>query len=66
MAHLTESVPGRDGFVAVNEEGSEFGFGCRGHDVLDDLGDGVDGAIVGRVSIIARQEGMAASSAACF
>ena len=66
MAHLAESALCRDGFAAVDEEGAEFGFGCREHGVLEDLGDGVDGAIVGRVSIIARQEGMAASSAACF
>ncbi len=40
-------------FAAVDEEGTEFGFGCRRHDVLDDLGDGVDGAIVGLVGVIA-------------
>ena len=55
-----------NGFAAVDEEGSEFGLRCRGHDVLNDLGDGEDGAVVGRVGVIARHEEMPTGPAAGF
>ncbi len=59
-------MAGRDGFATVDEDGSKFGLCCRGHDVFDDLGDGVDNIIVGKIGVIARLEEMAASSVACF
>ena len=36
-------------FASINVEGAELGLGDRGHDDFDDLGDGEDGAVVGRV-----------------
>ncbi len=56
----------RDGLLAVYEEGSEFGLRCGGYDVFDDLGDGVDGTVVWRVSVIAQHEEMAADPAGGF
>ena len=33
------------GFLAVVEEGSKFGFGCRGEDLSHDMTEDVNGAI---------------------
>ena len=55
-----------NGFTAVDDSGSEFGFRCGGHDVLNDLGNGEDGAVVGRVGVIARHEEMPTGPAAGF
>ena len=56
VVHLDESMTGRDRFAAINVEGAELGLGGGGHDGFDDLGDGEDGAVVGRVGGIVGHE----------
>ena len=47
VSHFVEESTEAVDVLGVEEEPSDFGFGCRGHDVIDDGGDGVDGAVVG-------------------
>ena len=45
VAHGFEGMPCGDGFAAVDEESTQFGFGRGGHDILVDFGDREDSAI---------------------
>ena len=46
VSHCLGGVTCRDGLPSVDEESSQFRFLCRGHDCVDDLGDGDDGSVV--------------------
>ncbi len=46
VAHGLKGVAGWDGLATINEQGAQLGFHCRGHDILDDLGNSKDGSIV--------------------
>ena len=68
MAHLNEVCAKDGGFLGVVEQGADFGFGGRGHAILEDGGDGVDiaivvgycswrsGALSGRVGVLERKK----------
>ena len=49
-------MPGGDCFAAIDEESAELGLGGGRHDGLDDLGNGENGAVIGRVGRIIRHE----------
>ena len=54
VPHVFQGVAGGDGLAAIDVKGSQLRL-CRGrHDVLDDLGNCQDGAIVRRVLGVAR------------
>ena len=63
MAHIDESITGWDRFAEINIEGAKLGLGGGGHDGFDDLGEGEDGAVVGRVGGIVGHEKMSANAA---
>ena len=63
VAHLDEIMTGWDLFAEINVEGAEIGLGGGGHDGFDDLGNGEDGAVVGRVGGIVGNEKMSAGAA---
>jgi hypothetical protein len=46
MAKFFEGIAERDGLLAVDKEGTNFGFSGRGHDVLKDVAGGVERAVV--------------------
>ena len=64
MAHGFEELSLRDGLTRVDEECAEFGFGRRGHDCFDDLGDSEYSAVVGGICIVFGQKEMSSSTAA--
>ena len=65
MAELNESAAKRDGESCIEEEGGNFSFGSRCHDILDDIGDDCNGA-VDEQTVGVTEEDEAASAAACF
>ncbi len=56
VAHLFEEVSHWDCFMGVDVEGTKFGFGCTGHDGLENFGYVEDGSIVEWVVNICRAE----------
>ena len=62
MAHFLNNMSGGNGITSVDEEGRKFGLCGRGHDGLDDLGDGHDGSVVGWSGGISGHEKMSARS----
>ena len=50
MAYRNERVVGGDGFTETYIEGANIGLGGGWHDGFDDLGDGEDSPMVGRVA----------------
>ena len=46
VAHLDESMPGRDCCTIIDVEGAELGIGRGGHDGFGDLSNGEDGPVV--------------------
>ena len=64
VVHFVQGIVRRDCFMAVNEEGTKFGFGCTGHDGLENFGYVEDGSIVGWVVNVSRAEEMTINKAA--
>ncbi len=46
VAHLFEELLHGNCFAGIDVKGAKFGFGCTGHDGLENLGDIEDGTIV--------------------
>jgi hypothetical protein len=55
-----------DGLLSIDIQCTKFGFGSRGHDGLDELGDVEDCAIVFGVSSVSGQEKVSTGAAVCF
>jgi hypothetical protein len=64
VTHLFEEVSHWDCFTGVDVKGTKFGFGCTGHDSLQNFGYVEDGSIVGWVINISRAEEMTTNMAA--
>jgi hypothetical protein len=64
VAHLFEEVLHGDCFTGVDVQGTKFGFGCSGHDCLENFGDIEDGAIVGWIINVGRTEKVTTNTAA--
>ncbi len=56
VAHLFEEVLHGDCFMGVDIQGAEFGFGCTGHDCLENFGDIEDGAVIGWIIDVGQAE----------
>ena len=54
MAHFLKRDAVRERAFAAVVQGACFSFGCGGHDVLDDRGEDVNGAVVESVVAFAR------------
>jgi hypothetical protein len=63
VAHLFEEVSHWDCFTGVDVEGTNFGFGCTGHDGLENIGYVGDGSIVEWVVTVGRAEEMTTDTA---
>ena len=66
VPHFCKGLPHWHSLAGIDEHCSDFGLARGGHDVSDDLGDGVDCAVVGRELLIVRHEKVAAGSAPCL
>ncbi len=74
MTHFFERCADWYCFLAVDKEGSNFGFSGGGHDVAKDVACSVDGAVVGRwlnrrflwISRFVAEVEVASSATACF
>ena len=74
MAEFFEGIAERDGFLAVDKEGTNFGFSSRGHDVAEDVASGMKRSVVrwlsagfdGWVDCFVAEIEVAASTASCF
>jgi hypothetical protein len=73
-AKFDEHVADGDNILCVDKKGANFGFSNGGHNILEDLADGVDGAVeaglvvwcfCGIVGFIA-EEKVATNAAGCF
>jgi hypothetical protein len=64
VAHLFEEVSHWNCFTGIDVEGTKFGFGCTGHDGLENFGYVEDGSIVGWVINVSRAEEMTTNMAA--
>ncbi len=64
VAHLFKEVSHWNCFTGVDVEGTKFGFGCTGHDGLENFGYVKDGSIVGWVVNISKAEEMTTNTAA--
>ena len=65
-SHFFECLSYGDHFFGRDEQGGQFSFCCRGHDKLDDLGDGEDGPIECWDGVVIRHEQVSPSSTSCF
>ena len=64
MSELLEDLSDVDCLPSRNVECPKFRFGCGGHDVFDDLGNGENGAVVRRVNCVAGEKEVSSSTAA--
>ncbi len=64
VAHLFKEGSHWDCFMGVDVEGAKFGFGCTGHDGLENFGYVEDDSIIGWVVTIGRAEEMTTNMAA--
>ena len=64
MSELLEDLSDVDCLSSRNVECPEFRFGCGGHDIFDDLGNGENGAVVWRVYCVAGEKEVSSSTAA--
>lgn len=55
MSHVAEGVAEHGGLFSIEEEGTKFGLGGRGEDGGHDGGVDVDGAVVGRGSVVGKR-----------
>ena len=49
MPQFGQGIANGGRLLLIDEDGSNFGFSRRGHDVAHDLGDGIDGSVEGQV-----------------
>ena len=63
MTKFNEAISDCDGFLGMYIEGANFRFGGRCHDVLDDFGQGEDGAIELGACGVAQEEVASCSAA---
>jgi hypothetical protein len=64
VTHLFKEVSHWDCFMGIDVEGTKFGFGCTGHDGLENFGYVEDRSIVGLVVNIGGAEEMTTNTAA--
>ncbi len=64
VSHLFKEVFHGDCLTDVDIEGTKFGFGCTGHDSLDNFGYVEDGSVVGWIINVGRAEEVTTNTAA--
>ena len=61
--HFDEGIPKQDHGLGIDEQACYFGFGSRGHNKLDDLGDSKDWYVAGGVRRVFRKNDVRTSAA---
>ncbi len=64
VAHLFKKVSHGNCFTGVDIQGAEFGFGCTGHDCLENFGNIEDSAVVGWIINVGQAEEVTTNMAA--
>jgi hypothetical protein len=66
MTKFFKDYVNEDGFVHHDVKGRDFGFSSGSHDMVDDMSNVENGAIIGQYVSIGGEERVASSVAACF
>ena len=66
LTHFDEGLSKRDHFFANKKETAKFCLGGRGHDVVNDVGNGEDRTVMWGDRYIFGEHDVGASAAACF